>query len=151
MPTRPWAVTLLSCVPLVLAAAQAQTHPDFSGTWKQNNEQSKLAKRASTAQYVNKIAWHAPDLHVTTVTENWRGEYAYSRVFTVDGQPHTGRTRNGEDKQTTVRWDGESLVFETVEAERKTTETWRLSGDGKVLTKILKRGDTEQRYVLDKQ
>lgn len=152
MPISRWAVTLLSSVLLAFAATQAPTsHPDFSGTWKQSNERSQLPRRTSTTSYGNKIAWHDPDLHVTTMTENSRGEFAYSRVFIVDGKPHAGHNRNGDDKQTVVRWDGDALVFEVTEGDRQTVETWRLSEGGRVLIKTLVKGGAEQKFVLEKQ
>jgi hypothetical protein len=57
-----------------------------------------------------------------------------------------------------VNWHGQALLFLTTEKEKtgtiETRETWTLSADGKTLTKVRTshgpRGDTEQKFVLEK-
>lgn len=149
MPIPQWAVTLFSSVLLCIpAVAQQQQHPDFSGTWKQNNERSQ---RKSQTVYTNKILWQEPELHVTTMTEGTRGEFAYTRAYTIGAAPKLRHNKDGEDKQQAVKWDGDALVFDTTEGDRHTVETWRLSEGGRVLTKTIQKGNTQQVYILEKQ
>jgi hypothetical protein len=52
---------------VVLAAvASAQSHTDFSGTWKQDNSRSTL-RPGSTIQYSNKVEVRDQKLTVTTI------------------------------------------------------------------------------------
>ena len=66
----------------------------------------------------------------------------------------------GDQFSTTVKWEGNPLIFETVEKEKDATltthENWTLSANGKTLTKKLHRSggrgnDSDQTYVLEKQ
>ena len=84
---------------------------------------------------------------------------SYSRTYTTDGKPNESSDREGDKFTTTVKWDGNTLVFETTEKEQTRTlgtrEIWTISDDGKTLTKKRHssgpRGDTDQTYVLEKQ
>ena len=78
----------------------------------------------------------------------------------IGGKPSTSSDREGDQFTNTVKWDGDSLVFETVEKEKTATltsrEVWTLSPDGKTLTKKIHRtggrgGDSDQTFVLEKQ
>ena len=54
-------------ITLVLAAvAGAQTHPNLTGTWKQDNSRSTI-RPGSNIDYTNKIDHRDPKLSVTTV------------------------------------------------------------------------------------
>ena len=147
---------------LVLAAlASAQSHPDFSGTWKQDNSRSTI-RPGSTIQYSNKIEQRGQKLTVTTIlgANGDRKESTYTREYVIGDKAGTSSDREGDQFTNTVKWDGDSLVFETVEKEKTATltsrEVWTLSPDGKTLTKKLYRtggrgGDSDQTYVLEKQ
>lgn len=153
---------LLSCAVFVLllglaAAAQSQAKPDFSGTWKQNLEASPT-KSAWLKSYVNKIDQQDDTLKVTTTTAGDHGERTYDHTYVI-GKEEKSQDRDGDQITTVVRWEGSSLVFETVERERDATKTskatWTLSADGKTLTKIIHRsgskGEPDQQYILEKQ
>ena len=147
---------------VVLAAvASAQSHPDFSGTWKQDNSRSTL-RPGSTIQYSNKVEVRDQKLTVTTIlgANEDRKESTYSREYVIGGKPSTSSDREGDQFTNTVKWDGDSLVFETVEKEKTATlasrEVWTLSADGKTLTKKIhhtggRGGDSDQTFVLEKQ
>ncbi len=153
-----------SLLVLVLAlastiAALAQTKPNFTGTWKQNNAKSTV-RPGPTYQYVNKIDHQDPNLTVTTVFSGGnRPDSSYTRTYTTDGKPTVSKDREGDEFTTTVKWEGDTLVFETVEKERganiSSRETWNLSEDGKTLAKTLHssgpQGERDQKYVLEKQ
>src|SRR5262249_2552889 len=144
----------LSCALLVTAA---QSRPDFSGTWKQSMEKSPT-KSSWLKSYVNKIELKDPNLKVTTVTVGDRGERTYERTYVI-GKEEKSQDREGDQFTTNVKWEGDTLVFDTVEKERdavlNSKEIWTLSENGKTLTKSIHRsgprGDSDQQYVLEKQ
>src|SRR5215471_10201154 len=146
------------CLVIFLAtAAGAQTRPDFSGTWKQNLEKSPT-KSSWLKSYVNKIELQDTNLKVTTMTVGDRGERTYDRAYEI-GKEQKSQDREGDQFTTNVKWEGNTLVFETVEKEHDTVltskEIWTLSNDGKTLTKNIHRsgprGDSDQTYVLERQ
>jgi hypothetical protein len=87
-----------------------------------------------------------------------RGERTYDRTYTI-GKKEQSQDREGDQFVTNVKWEGNTLVFETVEKERDATltnkEVWMLSDDGKTLTKSFRRagprGESDQKYILEKQ
>jgi hypothetical protein len=141
---------------LCTALLGADTRPDFSGTWKQNLEKSPT-KSSWLKSYVNKIEQQNTTLKVTTTTVGDRGERMYDRIYTI-GKEEQSQDREGDQFVTNVKWEGNTLVFETVEKEHDATltskEVWTLSDDGKTLTKSIHRagprGESDQKYILEK-
>jgi hypothetical protein len=141
----------------LVAIVGAQTRPDFSGTWKQNLEKSP-SKSSWLKSYVNKIELQDTSLKITTTTVGDRGERTYDRTYVI-GKEEKSQDREGDQFTTNVKWEGNRLVFQTVEREHDATltskEVWTLSDDGKTLTKNIHRsgprGDSDQTYVLEKQ
>ena len=148
-------ILLLSC------ALHPQGHPDFTGTWKQDNSRSTI-RPGSTIQYSNRIAQQEQKLSVTTIlgANGDRKESTYTREYEIGGEPKVTTDREGDQFTNIVRWEGDSLMFETVKKEKSATlnsrEVWTLSADGKTLTKKIHRtggrgNDSDQTYVLVKQ
>jgi hypothetical protein len=146
---------------VLTAAASAQSHPDFSGAWKQDNSRS-TGRPGSTIHYSNKVEQRDQKLAVTTIlgANGDRKESRYTREYVIGGEASTSSDREGDQFTNTVKWDGDSLVFETVEKEKTATltsrEVWTLSSDGKTLTKRIhhtggRGGDFDQTFVLEKQ
>jgi len=141
----------------LIGAAAAQTRPDFSGTWKQNMEKSPT-KSSWLKSYVNKIELQDANLKVTTTTVGDRGERTYDRTYVI-GKEEKNRDPEGDERTSIVKWEGNTLVFDSVEKEHDAVltskEIWTLSDDGKTLTKKIHRsgprGDSDQQYVLEKQ
>lgn len=143
------------------AIASAQTHPNFTGTWKQDNSRSTI-RPGSNIKYSNKIDHQDPKLAVTTIL-GANGDFkerTYTREYVIGDKPSTSTDREGDQFTNTVKWEGDSLVFETLEKERAATltsrEVWSLSADGKTLTKKIHRsggrgGDSDETFVLEKQ
>lgn len=137
-----------------MRGVSTQGHPDFSGLWKQNMEKSS---KTSLQSYANRVEQHGEALKVTTITGGARGESSYDRSYVIGSESHSN-DREGDQITSVVRWEGAVLVFLTKETEHsgtvETRETWTLSADGKTLTKVRTshgpRGDSEQRYVLER-
>src|SRR5215467_13770978 len=123
------------------AALGAQTRPDFSGIWKQNLEKSPT-KSSWLKSYVNKIELQDANLKVTTTTVGDRGERTYDRTRVI-GKDQKSQDREGDQFTTNLKWEGNTLVFETVEKEHDAVltskEVWTLSDDGKTLIKNIHR------------
>jgi hypothetical protein len=145
---------------LLAAVAGAQSKPNFTGTWKQDDSRSTV-RPGSTLKYSNKIDHEDPKLSKMTIMDYGdRPATTYTQTYVTDGTPNTSSDREGDTITTTVKWEGNVLVFETGEKEKAgalfTRETWTLSEDGKTLTKKIHRtggrgGDSDQTYVLVKQ
>ncbi len=140
------------------ASVSAQSHPNFSGTWKQNMGKSPTHSLWLTS-YVNKIDQQEATLKVTTTSVGDRGERTYDRTYEI-GKEQKSQDRDGDEFTTNVTWEGNTLVFNVVEKEHDATlttrEVWTLSDDGKTLTKSIHhaggpRGESDQKYVLEKQ
>ena len=86
------------------------------------------------------------------------GEVTSEYTFVI-GKEQKSQDHQGDEITTLAKWEGNALVFETVERERdaiKTTKTtWILSADGRTFTKTIHRsgpkGESEQKYILEKQ
>jgi hypothetical protein len=149
-------ISVLLAMLLAAAIVAAAPRPDFSGTWKQNMEKSPTKSRLQS--YVNKIEVNDAVLKVTTTIIGDRGENTYTRTYPI-GKEEKAVGRDGDQFTTNVKWDGNSLVIDTVEKERDATltskEIWKLSEDGKTLTKNIHRsgprGESDQTYILEKQ
>ena len=145
---------------LLAAVASAQTHPNFTGTWKQDDSRSTV-RPGSTLKYSNQIDHQDPKLSKTTIADYGdRPPTPYTLKYTIDGKPVKSSDREGDQITTTVKWEGNTLVFETGEKDKAgslfTRETWTPSEDGKTLTKKIHRtgdrgGDSDQTFVLVKQ
>lgn len=151
---------LLFSMILLAVAASAQSHPNFNGTWKQDNSRSTI-RPGSTILYSNKVAHQDEKLSVVTIlgANGDHKESSYKRDYTIGGAPASSSDNEGDQFTNTVKWEGASLVFETVEKENTGTltthEVWTLSADGATLTKKIHRtgprGDSDQTFVLVKQ
>ena len=138
-------------------SAIGQVKPNFSGTWKQNNEKSKLAPDAPV--WIHKIEQKGTYLNVTTTITGSRGVSSHENAYTTDGKKQITKDRGGDSLTQSVEWEGNTLVFLAVEKERghtlTTREVWTLSDDDRTLVKtrhlIGPRGVTDQKYVYDKQ
>jgi len=151
---------LLALMTLLAAAASGQNHPNFTGTWKQDNTRSTI-RPGSNIQYSNKVDQQDSKLTVVTIfgATADRKESSYSHDYTIGGLPAPSSDREGDQFTNNIKWEGQSLVFETVEKEKAgtltTREVWTLSAGGTTLTKKIHktgpRGDSDQPYVLVKQ
>jgi len=86
----------LILIALLGAVGNGQTHPDFTGTWKQDNSRSTI-RPGSTIQYSNKVEHREPKLSVPTIlgANGDRKESSFTREYTIGGEPSVPSDRDG--------------------------------------------------------
>src|SRR5215831_14443837 len=109
---------------LLACAAHSQVHPNFTGTWKQDNSRSTI-RPGSTIQYSNRVEQQEQKLSVTTMlgANGDHKESIYTRDYVIGGEPRATTDREGDQFTNVVMWEGASLVFETTEKEKSATLT----------------------------
>ena len=95
---------------LLAAAANSQTHSDFTGTWKQDNSRSTI-RPGSTIQYSNKVEHQESKLSVTTIfgANGDHKESSYTREYTIGGEPTVTADRRATSSQ--IRSNGKGLLW----------------------------------------
>ena len=122
-------------------------------------EQRKEQTGSDAPVWVHKVELKDAGLKVVTTITGSRGESTRENTYSMDGKEQVTKDREGDEFTRSVQWEGDTLVFLTVEKEGANTittrEVWTLSDDGKTLTKTRhltsSRGVTDQKYVYDKQ
>jgi hypothetical protein len=108
-------------------SASGQVPPDFTGHWGQNT--------ASGVQRQLDIEQNGLTLRVKTTVTNSKGSRQLEVTWRIGGPETVYKGLDGDEFHSSVHWDGNSLVFETVESEggNKIPETtvWTLSEDRK--------------------
>src|SRR5215472_12870550 len=113
IPTTVFLLVVVACLGAQFSElSNAQARPNFSGTWKQNMEKSPT-KSSWLKSYVNKIELEDMNLKLTTTTVGDRGERTYDRTYVI-GKEEKSQDREGDQHTTIVKWEGNTLVFETV-------------------------------------
>jgi hypothetical protein len=128
-------------LPIVASVALTAQTPDFSGTWRLDEENSNVV---ATAGIVGLIPAGAPKtLHIThpsngsLVIESQINE-AHVRIYKPGRETSTPAGQGGAVTMTT-KWNGRTVASEgALKAPNGDTtpvkELWTLSGDGKMLT-----------------
>jgi hypothetical protein len=147
---------------LCALAGAAVVRPDFSGTWKLNNDKSTKDAPPDRV-YICEIHQKGDTITVSTKATPAPAFAPIDGTFIANGKlvadkssPHYHTTR--------VIWEGASLIIEIVDKESKKEtakvlgairESWALAKDGKTLTKFRQNaanGKTvDQKYVFEKQ
>jgi hypothetical protein len=89
------------------------TVPDFSGTWKQSNEQCSPKR---TDDVTLKIQHRDPELVVETTSKELTARHALQR-YTTDGVESKSTGADGDEFHSMVVWKDGSLIFDIVEIE----------------------------------
>jgi hypothetical protein len=110
-------------------SVSAQTSTDFTGHWRQQTN-------SGTQRQVD-IEQNGQNLVVKTMVTNSQGTRRLEVKYVIGG-PETSYTGlDGDEFRSSVRWDGSTLVFDTVEHEsgRDIPEktVWTLLGDRNAL------------------
>lgn len=151
---------------LCALAGAASVRPDFSGTWKLNNDRStqdgtpdrvyicEIHQKGDTITVSTKAT---PAPAVAPIDGTFTAKESASAKVVVDkSSPHYHTTR--------AIWEGSTLIIEIVDKEssRQTAkvlaairESWVLSANGKTLTKFRQNASNgkvgDQKYVFEKQ
>jgi hypothetical protein len=147
---------------LCALAGAALVKPDFSGTWKLNNDRSTQDGTPDRV-YICEIHQKGDTVTISTKATPAPAIAPIGGTFTANGKvvvdksfPHYHTTR--------VLWEGSTLIIEIVDKEgsKQTAkvlgairESWVLSANGKTLTKFRQNAASgkvgDQKYVFEKQ
>jgi len=144
-----------SCLKLVLLVAVpltgwSQTAPDFSGSWKQDNDRCQ-PKRSGDVTL--RIEHHEPAFIVETSISR-RGEIPRHAVqkYTTDGKVSVSTGTDGDEFHTAIDWNDSNLVFSIEEHEDgrilRSSETWSLIEGGATLQRTRERADGGKQIFL---
>ena len=150
---------ILAGLLLLAVGASAQTRPNFSGEWKLNTSKSNFGQTPAPSSLTQKIAHNDPDLKVQTAQTMAFGDINTDFSFTTDGKECQNAMGNDFHMTSTVKWEGDVLVFDSkmdFQGNALTgTDKWTLSPDGKTLTQqrhfVGPMGEGDVVIVLDKQ
>ena len=99
----------------ITVAARAQTTPDFSGLWKQDNDRCQ-PKRSGDVRL--RIEHHEPELTVeTSISRDSQSSRHAVQKYTTDGKISISTGADGDEFHTSVAWKDASLVFSIEEHE----------------------------------
>ncbi len=150
---------LLTLTALAAALCFAADKPNYSGLWKINAAKSDFGPMPQGPEKFERTIDHKdPAIKITTVQSMGGNERTTTVEYTINGQEQTIKAGAGEAKVTPA-WKDEKLVVlskrEVQGMEIKSSESWSLSADGKVLTVDSElstpQGDFKLKFVLDKQ
>jgi hypothetical protein len=124
------AQSLAVFIPLFLAiSVNTQTPTDFTGHWRQQNE--------SGSQRQLDIEQNGQSLLVKTMVTNSQGTRRLEVKYVIGGPETSYKGLDGDEFRSSVRWDGSTLVFDTVEHEDRRDipekTVWTLTGDRNTL------------------
>ena len=126
-----------------------KTPPNLSGIWMLDYSRSSLdpATKKKMVEYVLTIVHREPEIRITKKYKKSSREYSEERVYYTDGRAEFRSPGGLRDPDSVTRWQGNKLVrrstfgpgrFETFPPlETVTTEEWKLSPDGKTLTRTI--------------
>jgi hypothetical protein len=157
-------VALVAAYLLLAALSASAAQPNFSGNWKLNDSTSDFdgmypPPKGMTAKIIHKSSM----LESTFKQPILGGDREFTSKYTTDGTECTGEWWGGSGMKSVLRWDGDTLVFDS-KAKFGTNDVtmqdkWTLSADGKTLTIVrnLKIGEgvygqaLAQRLVMERE
>ena len=143
---------LFLALSLLLTATSlfAETHPNFSGTWKLDVSKSETGSEG-IAELTVDVDHKDPVFTYTAKGTAGGQDFEETESFTTDGKP----SRDSHGANVTAHWDGTTLVAEATGDDGSNLYTARLtlSEDGKSITRVVKqRDDPQPRHeVYEKQ
>ena len=154
MKLRNIATLMIAAIVCIYASiAEAQTKPDFSGSWKMNREKSKFAD-GGPDNILIKIDHKEP-----AFVEDWsistpNGERSFQAKYTTDGK-ETEQEVMGRTAKTSAKWEGDTLMIDWRSEGNFFKRKITLSADGKTMTKVVSQDDggekREDTVVFEKQ
>jgi hypothetical protein len=144
-------LTAFLLAPLCALTAMAQARPNFTGTWKLNQQKSKDSDVVTLT-----IEFNQKDNNLTEAFNTGQGG-EFEAKYTIDGKESEVSTGDATIKAT-AKWDGDALVIDWrgPEEGRYFVRKLTLSADGKTMTINLKHSLPngkmgEKIWVLEKQ
>jgi len=137
---------LLAAVGLA-AMANAQTAPDFSGTWVLNTAKGKNIGMMAAVQETIAVRQTADALTVESASTFQGNTTKRTVTYDLKGNPVENEGAMGGKAETVAKWDGDKLVVtwtsEGAIAGTKVvrTETRSVASDGKTMTVVSQRGE----------
>ena len=142
-------LTAFLLAPLCALIAMAQTKPNFTGTWKLNQQKSESSGSIT-------IEFNQKDNNLTEAFNAGQGG-EFEAKYTIEGKESEVSTGDATIKAA-AKWDGDALVIDWrgPEEGRYFVRKLTLSADGKTMTINLKHslpngGMGEKIWVLEKQ
>jgi hypothetical protein len=141
-----------------VALAQAQSKPNFSGSWKVNNSKSDFGPMPAPQSITSKIDHKEPNLKIATTWVGDQGERTFEFSYTTDGKENTNTFGNAEIKSKAT-WEGSTLLIASKgsadSGEFSIQDKMSLSEDGRTFTLVRAfsgpMGEATQTLIHDKQ
>jgi hypothetical protein len=134
------------CIAQVGNNSIAKTKPNLSGVWVLDTSRSKLGDKV--VDYVLTIVQQEPEVRMTKTYKQENRERFDEVIYYTDGKPEFNSRKGRRDPEPVTRWQGNKLVRRSTAiptgitrtfppVEIVTTEEWKLSSDGKTLTRTI--------------
>jgi len=142
-------LSILFLLSAITVTARAQSAPDFSGLWKQDNDRCQPKRNGDVTLRIER---HDPELAVETSISRNSGNLRHAlQKYTTDGTVSVSTGADGDEFHTSVVWKDASLVFSIEEHEDGrillSKETWSVIEDGATLERI-REGDDGKKQIL---
>jgi hypothetical protein len=148
-----------------LTSFAQNTKPDFSGNWAFNKDKSQVGEGRQGPAINLLIAQKDNNLSIERTSIRQDQEFKTTDKFTMDGKESENPAFGDNMKKSTISWDkdGKCLIINSKMSfemngntmEITTTENYKLSADGKILTldfvSVSSRGERKYTAVYDKK
>jgi hypothetical protein len=146
-------VRVLMCTFMLAAisvTARGQSAPDFSGVWKQDNDR---CQPKHSGDVTLRIEQNGSELTVeTTISHGSMNSRHAVQKYTTDGKVSVSTGADGDEFDTSIVRDGQSLVFSIEEHEEghilRSKEKWSVIESGATLQRIRERTDGEKQVLF---
>lgn len=151
---------------LFLLCIASTSDTNYAGEWTLNEQKSKMGEnRGRMISKKIKVSQEANSMTIERTSTNRNGEpTTITDKLTLDGKEIDGEGGGNSTRKLNATWsaDGKSVIINTTrvfsrdgtQREVKTTETWRLSEENKILTidvaSTSSMGNTTMTLVYDK-
>lgn len=131
-------LSLLLAILRAPAGICSQPDANFSGTWNLNGERSVPPRTGNVTLHIDQ---HDPELTVkTTIVHGSAAPRQAVQRYATDGKTSITTGADGDEFNTSVVWDGGSLVFSVEEHEDGrvilSRERWTLVENGAALQRV---------------
>jgi hypothetical protein len=131
-------------------AAWALATPDFSGSWKQDNDRCQPQR---SGDVTIDIQHRDPELTVeTTISRDHASPRHAVQRYSTDGKISVSTGVDGDEFHTSIVWKGSDLVFSIEEHEDgrilQSKETWSVIDNGATLERIRERPNGETQALF---